>query len=143
MSTQATGFSPDEIKTPTGSFLGGEYVSGDGTEYEVLRPSDGHVIRTERGASASLVDRAVTAAAKAYRIAPDDHELAELRNEARDDKEKAAQELTQAKLGEQCRLHRTFVGSVERGERNLSLLNLRRSARVLRVSLSELLKDLS
>ena len=29
---------------------------------------------------------------------PDDHELIELRNEARDDKEKAAQELAQAKL---------------------------------------------
>jgi hypothetical protein len=39
-----------------------------------------------------------TAAAKAYRIAPDDHELTELRNEARDDKEKAARELAQAKL---------------------------------------------
>ena len=39
-----------------------------------------------------------TAAAKAYRTAPDDHELTELRNEARDDKEKAAQELAQAKL---------------------------------------------
>src|SRR6266446_9733374 len=39
-----------------------------------------------------------TAAAKAYRIAPDDHELTELRNEARDDKEKAAQELAQAEL---------------------------------------------
>ena len=39
-----------------------------------------------------------TAAAKAYRIAPDDHELTELRNVARDDKEKAAQELAQAKL---------------------------------------------
>jgi hypothetical protein len=39
-----------------------------------------------------------TAAAKAYRIAPDDHELTELRNEARDDKEKAALALAQAKL---------------------------------------------
>jgi len=39
-----------------------------------------------------------TAAAKAYRIAPDDHELTELRNEARDDKEKAARELAQAEL---------------------------------------------
>ena len=39
-----------------------------------------------------------TAAAKAYQIAPDDRELTELRNEARDDKEKAAQELAQAKL---------------------------------------------
>ena len=39
-----------------------------------------------------------TAAAKAYRILPDDHELTELRNEARDDKEKAALALAQAKL---------------------------------------------
>jgi hypothetical protein len=39
-----------------------------------------------------------TAAAKAYRIAPDDHALTELRNEARDDKEKAALALAQAKL---------------------------------------------
>ena len=37
-------------------------------------------------------------AAKAYRVVPDDHELRELRNEARDDKEKAAHELAQAEL---------------------------------------------
>jgi hypothetical protein len=37
-------------------------------------------------------------AAKAYRVVPDDHELSELRNEARDDKEKAALALAQAKL---------------------------------------------
>jgi aldehyde dehydrogenase (NAD+) len=67
MATQAIGFSPDALKTPIGSFLGGQYVPGDGTEYDVIRPSDGHVIRTERGASANLVDRAVTAASKAYK----------------------------------------------------------------------------
>jgi hypothetical protein len=39
-----------------------------------------------------------TAPAKAYRIVPDDHELTELRNEARADKEKAALALAQAKL---------------------------------------------
>ncbi len=67
MASPATGFSPDELKPPTGNFIGGQYVPGDGTEYDVIRPSDGHVIRTERGASADLVDRAVTAAFKAYR----------------------------------------------------------------------------
>ena len=46
---------------------------------------------------------------------------------------------TQAELAEKCRLHRTFVGSVERGERNVSILNLRLIARVLRVPLGELL----
>ena len=49
-----------------------------------------------------------------------------------------ARGLTQAQLGERCRLHRTFIGSVERGERNLSVLNLRLIARALRVPLSEL-----
>ena len=67
MSTQATGFSPDQVTPPAGNFIGGQYIPGDGAAYDVIRPSDGHVIRSERGASASLVDRAVTAAAKAYK----------------------------------------------------------------------------
>ena len=46
---------------------------------------------------------------------------------------------TQDQLATQCRLHRTFIGSVERGERNVSVLNLRLIARVLRVTLAELL----
>ena len=51
---------------------------------------------------------------------------------------RAARGLTQAQLGEQCGLHRTFIGSVERGERNLSILNLRAIARTLRTPLSDL-----
>lgn len=54
-----------------------------------------------------------------------------------------AREWTQAELAAKCRLHRTFIGSVERGERNVSILNLRGIARVLRVSLARLLADLS
>ena len=53
-----------------------------------------------------------------------------------------AMNLTQAQLGERCQLHRTFIGSVERGERNVSLLNLKLLAGVLRVPLSELLQGL-
>lgn len=49
-----------------------------------------------------------------------------------------AQKWTQAELARRCRLHRTFIGSVERGERNVSLLNLRRIAQVLRVALTAL-----
>ena len=45
---------------------------------------------------------------------------------------------TQADLAERCRLHRTYIGSVERGERNVSILNLRRIAKVLRVALTAL-----
>ncbi len=50
-----------------------------------------------------------------------------------------ARQWTQAELASRCRLHRTFIGSVERGERNLSILNLRHIARVLRVPLADLL----
>jgi transcriptional regulator with XRE-family HTH domain len=50
---------------------------------------------------------------------------------------------TQAELARRCALHRTFIGSVERGERNLSILNLRLIARVLRVSLADVLGSIS
>lgn len=56
---------------------------------------------------------------------------------------RTAHGLTQAVLGERCALHRTFIGSVERGERNLSILNLRLIARVLRVPLADLFDGLS
>ncbi len=52
-----------------------------------------------------------------------------------------AQTLTQAQLAEKCGLHRTFVGSVERGERNVALLSLRRIAAALRITPAELLAD--
>jgi len=51
---------------------------------------------------------------------------------------RAARRLTQAELAVACGLHRTFIGSVERGERNVSVLNLRRIAKKLRASMSEL-----
>ena len=46
---------------------------------------------------------------------------------------------TQEELGNRCGLHRTFIGSVERGERNVSILNLRLIARTLRVEVRDLL----
>ncbi len=49
-----------------------------------------------------------------------------------------ARQMTQEELAQQCELHRTFIGSVERGERNLSILNLRLIARALRVPRAEL-----
>jgi transcriptional regulator with XRE-family HTH domain len=52
-----------------------------------------------------------------------------------------AKHMTQAELGERCGLHRTFIGSVERGERNISILNLRLIAKNLRVRPAELLDE--
>ena len=49
--------------------------------------------------------------------------------------------LTQAQLAESCGLHRTFIGSVERGERNVAILNLRLIAKTLRVPLADLFAD--
>ncbi len=48
---------------------------------------------------------------------------------------------TQAEMGDKCELHRTFIGSVERGERNVSILNLHTIARILRIGLCKLLDD--
>ena len=50
-----------------------------------------------------------------------------------------ARNLTQAQLADACGLHRTFIGSVERGERNVAILSLRRIARSLRTTPAELL----
>ncbi len=52
---------------------------------------------------------------------------------------RTALKLSQLQFGEKCGLHRTFIGSVERGERNVSILNLRLIARMLRVPIADLL----
>jgi transcriptional regulator with XRE-family HTH domain len=51
--------------------------------------------------------------------------------------------ISQEKLASKCKLHRTYVGSVERGERNVGLLNIVRIARALGVKPSFLLEDIS
>jgi transcriptional regulator with XRE-family HTH domain len=47
--------------------------------------------------------------------------------------------LSQEKLAFACDLDRTYIGSVERGERNISVLNLSKIAKALNVKLTELL----
>jgi len=51
-------------------------------------------------------------------------------------KEKA---LSQEKLAELCNLHRTYIGSVERCERNISIDNIERIAQALHVDAPALL----
>ena len=47
--------------------------------------------------------------------------------------------VSQEKLAELAGLHRTYVSSVERGERNISLVNINRLAKALGVRLRELM----
>jgi transcriptional regulator with XRE-family HTH domain len=51
--------------------------------------------------------------------------------------------ISQERLAEKCRLHRTYVGAVERGERNISAKNIAILAKVLKVEPYELLKKRS
>lgn len=50
--------------------------------------------------------------------------------------------ISQEELADRCDLHRTYVGSVERGERNVSLANIVRLAKALKTSPSALLEGL-
>ena len=49
--------------------------------------------------------------------------------------------LSQEALADLAGLHRTYVGSVERGERNVSIDNIDRLAEALSVSPAELLRE--
>ena len=48
-------------------------------------------------------------------------------------------QLSQEGLAERCGLHRTYIGSVERGERNVTLSSLEVMASALGLSVPELL----
>ncbi|KPQ38945.1 MAG: helix-turn-helix domain-containing protein [Phormidium sp.] len=48
---------------------------------------------------------------------------------------------SQEQLAEHCGLHRTYIGSVERGERNITLVNAQKIAEALSVSLCDLVQE--
>ncbi|HXS99093.1 MAG TPA: helix-turn-helix transcriptional regulator [Elusimicrobiota bacterium] len=50
--------------------------------------------------------------------------------------------ISQEELGALAGLHRTYIGGIERGERNVSLVNILKIARALRIPASKLLLDL-
>jgi transcriptional regulator with XRE-family HTH domain len=49
--------------------------------------------------------------------------------------------ISQEELAEQTDLHRTYIGSAERGERNVSLINICKIARALDIPVSSLMAD--
>lgn len=51
-------------------------------------------------------------------------------------------ELSQEELAEKADLHRNYVGGVERGERNIALINLEKLAAALEVELSKLIEEI-
>lgn len=54
--------------------------------------------------------------------------------------QRRAQNLTQEDLGELAGIHRTYVGMIERGEKNLTLSNLVKVSQALNITASELLR---
>ena len=51
---------------------------------------------------------------------------------------RSARGLSQEALALACELDRTYIGGIERGERNVSLVNIEKIATALRVRVSEL-----
>lgn len=51
--------------------------------------------------------------------------------------------ISQEQLAELCKLHRTYIGAVERAERNISADNIEKIARAIGVSPSRILAESS
>lgn len=49
-------------------------------------------------------------------------------------------ELSQEELADKAGLHRTYIGMIERGEKNITLENISKISKALQVSISELFK---
>jgi transcriptional regulator with XRE-family HTH domain len=49
--------------------------------------------------------------------------------------------LSQEQLADACSLDRTYIGGIERGERNVSILKIRLIASTLQIEMSEVFND--
>lgn len=54
-----------------------------------------------------------------------------------------AKGFSQEELADQSGLHRTYIGMIERGEKNLTLVSISKIAEALQISMSELFANLS
>lgn len=55
---------------------------------------------------------------------------------------RVAQGLSQEVLAQKAGLHRTYIGGIERGERNISLLNIHKIAIALNLSVLDLVEGI-
>ncbi|MEH2139043.1 helix-turn-helix domain-containing protein [Nostoc sp.] len=51
--------------------------------------------------------------------------------------------LSQEELAEKAELHRTYIGMIERGEKNITLINIQKIAKALVITVDELLKGIT
>ncbi len=57
--------------------------------------------------------------------------------------ERLKQGLSQEELAEKASLHRTYIGMIERAEKNITLINIGKISKALGISIEELLKGIS
>jgi len=57
-------------------------------------------------------------------------------------KERIKRRLSQEKFAEIVGVHRTYIGMIERGEKNITLSNIYKIGRALKITISELLSGL-
>jgi transcriptional regulator with XRE-family HTH domain len=53
-----------------------------------------------------------------------------------------AEGISQEELAHKANLHRTYIGMIERGEKNISIINIEKIAHALKINISELFKYL-
>jgi len=52
------------------------------------------------------------------------------------------QNLSQEQLAHRANLHRTYIGMIERGEKNITLLNIEKIAKALTINIAELFQKI-
>jgi transcriptional regulator with XRE-family HTH domain len=55
--------------------------------------------------------------------------------------ERLKQKLSQEKLAERAGVHRTYIGMIERAEKNITLGNIQKISKALRLSIKDLITD--
>ena len=56
--------------------------------------------------------------------------------------ERLRRNISQEHLAEKAGVHRTYIGMVERAEKNITLLNIYKISKALGIKISDLLKDI-